>query len=123
MASLSKVTLETDEKIRSMILDDLRDRPSSSVVSVNGLVAYIRTAVPETHRSDRQLAKMVFDAAMQSGLVPVYDPEAPRSGASGDFRGGYGYGHRAHKPDPDARYGFEPQGVRPLPVKARNRWR
>jgi len=123
MASLSKAALETDEKIRRMILDDLRGRPSSSVVSVNGLVAYIRTTVPETHRTDRQLAKMVFNAAMQLGLIPVYDPEAPGSGASGDFRGGYGYGHRAHKPDPDARYGFEPQGVRPLPVKARNRWR
>lgn len=25
----------------------------------------------------------------------------------GDFRGSYGFGHRAHRPDPKARYGFE----------------
>ncbi|WP_311029477.1 hypothetical protein [Mesorhizobium koreense] len=123
MASLSKLAPEVDEKIQRVIFEDLQVRPLSSVVSVNGLVAYIRTAVPETRRTDRQLAKMAFDAAMQLGLVPVYDPEVPASGPRGDFRGGYGYGHRAHKPDPDARYGFEPQGVRPLPVKTRSRWR
>jgi hypothetical protein len=123
MASPSKVALESDEKIRRVILDDLKDRPISSVVSINGLVAYIRTAVPETHRKDRQLARMAFEAAMEFGLVPVYDPEARASGPDGDFRGRYGYGHRAYKPDPVARYGFEPESVRPLPVKARSRWR
>jgi hypothetical protein len=123
MASLSKVALETDEKVRATILEDLRKRPSSSVLSVNALVAYLRTAVPETHRTDRQLARMVFEAAMQLGLVPVYDPEAQAAGPSGDFRGRYGYGHRAHKADPGASYGFEPDSVRPLPVKTRSRWR
>jgi hypothetical protein len=123
MASVSKIARETDEKVESAILDDLKNRPTSSVISVNALVAYLRTAVPETHRPDRQLAKMVFEAAMQLGLVPVYDPEVPKSDASGDFRGRYGYGHRAHKADPVATYGFEPESVRPLPVKARSRWR
>jgi hypothetical protein len=123
MASLSNATLETDENVRRVILEDLSDRRSSSVVSINGLVAHIRTAVPDTSRTDRQLAKMAFDAAMQLGLVPVYDPEVPITDADGDFRGSYGYGHRAHKPDPGARYGFEPDAVRPLPVKTRNRWR
>jgi hypothetical protein len=123
MPSLSKVAHEIDEEIRRVILEDLQGRPTSSVVSINGLVAYIRTAVPETHRTDRQLAKMAFEAAMQLGLVPVYDPEVQVSGPSGDFRGRYGYGHRAHKADPSARYGFEPEGVRPLPVKTRSRWR
>jgi hypothetical protein len=123
MASLSNAPPETNEKIRQIILDDLQDRPTSSVVSVNGLVAHIRTAVPETRLADRELARMAMDAAMDLGLIPVYDPEAGISGPDGDFRGSYGYGHRAHKPDPDARYGFEPNGTRPLPVKARNRWR
>ncbi|MGN6471455.1 MAG: hypothetical protein ACTHLC_17940 [Rhizobiaceae bacterium] len=123
MASLSKAALETDEKIQRLILEDLQRRPSSSVVSINGLVAFIRGAVPEARHSERQLAKMAFEAAMLLGLVPVYDPEVPKTDASGDFRGRYGYGHRAHKPDPGARYGFEPEGVRPLPVKARSRWR
>ena len=123
MASLSKVVPETDEKTRTAILEELRDRPSSSVVPVNALVASVRAAVPETHRTDRQLARMVFEAAMQLGLVPVYDPEAQTPGPSGDFRGRYGYGHRAHKADPAASYGFEPDGVRPLPVRTRSRWR
>jgi hypothetical protein len=123
MAILSKPVPETDEKIQRLIFEDLRDRPLSSVVSVNGLVAHIRTAVPETRRTNRQLAKMAFDASMELGLVPVYDPEVPAPDADGDFRGQYGYGHRAYKPDPDARYGFEPQGVRPLPLKKRSRWR
>ena len=123
MASASKTALETDEKIRRVILEDLRNRPSSSVVSINGLVAYIRSVVPETRRSDRQLAKMAFEAAMLLGLVPVYDPEVQVTGPGGDFRGRYGYGHRAHKADPGARYGFEPESVRPLPVRARSRWR
>jgi hypothetical protein len=124
MASLPNAAHETDENVRRVILDDLRKRRSSSVVSINNLVAHIRAAVPDTSRTDRQLARMAFNAAMQLGLVPVYDPEVPVTGADGDFRGSYGYGHRAHKPDPDARYGFEPDTVvRPLPVKARNRWR
>ena len=122
MASLPKLAQETEE-IRRLILEDLQDRPSSSVVSVNGLVAYVRTTLPGLHLNDRRIAKMAFDAAMQLGLVPVYDPEVFKSAPEGDFRGHYGYGHRAYKPDPDARYGFEPEGVRPLPVKTRTRWR
>jgi hypothetical protein len=123
MASISKAALEMDEKVQATILDDLKSRPSSSVVPVNALVDYVRTAIPGTRRSDRQIAKMVFEAAMLLGLVPVYDPEGPALGASGDFRGSYGYGHRAHSADPVARYGFEPNGTRPLPVKKRSRWR
>jgi len=123
MASMSKVAVEIDEKIERVILDDLKNRPSSSVVSVNSLVAYIRGAVPEARRTDKQLARMAFEAAMLLGLVPVYDPEVPKAAASGDFRGRYGYGHKAYKADPGARYSFEPEGVRPLPVKTRSRWR
>lgn len=123
MPSLSEIATDTDEQVRRMIVEDLEKRPTSSVVSINSLVAYIRTTVPETERSDRQLAKMVFEAAMQLGLVPVYDPERAASGPSGDFRGHYGYGHRAHTADPGAQYGFKPETMRPLPVNTRNRWR
>jgi hypothetical protein len=31
---------------------------------------------------------------------------APKAG--GDFRGPYGFGRRAHRPDPNAKYGFDP---------------
>lgn len=40
----------------------------------------------------------------------------------GDFRT-LGYGHRAHDPDPNASYGFEPEAARVLPVKSKQRWR
>jgi hypothetical protein len=36
-----------------------------------------------------------------------------REGA-GDFRGPYGFGRPAHRPDPDAKYGFEPDPTRAL---------
>ena len=40
-----------------------------------------------------------------------------RSGPDGDadFRGRYGYGRPAHKPDPAAKYGFAPDPKRTLP--------
>jgi hypothetical protein len=41
----------------------------------------------------------------------------------GDFRGPYGFGRPAHKPDPSATYVFRPHMTRVLPVKERTRWR
>lgn len=47
------------------------------------------------------------------------EPRIPAAGAAsgedGDGRVPYGYGHRAHRPDPDARYGFDPGPPRILP--------
>ena len=34
-----------------------------------------------------------------------------------------GFGHRAHQPDPNASYIFNPEVVRPLPIRRRLRWR
>jgi hypothetical protein len=34
-----------------------------------------------------------------------------------------GYGHPAHRPDPNARYGFDPGPPRTLPRDAEKRWR
>jgi hypothetical protein len=36
---------------------------------------------------------------------------------AGDFRGPYGFGRPAHRPDPDAKYGFEPDPNRALPPR------
>ena len=36
-------------------------------------------------------------------------------GGAGEAAGTYGYGHRAHQPDPAAHYGFSPQPQRLLP--------
>ena len=42
--------------------------------------------------------------------------------ADGDYVP-YGFGHPAHKPDPEAKYGFEESERRVLPVKPERRWR
>ena len=36
----------------------------------------------------------------------------PAPQPEGDFRGRYGFGRRAHRPDPDATYAFEPDNNR-----------
>jgi hypothetical protein len=41
----------------------------------------------------------------------------PEGQKAGDFRGPYGFGRPAHRPDPDARYGFEPDPNRALPQR------
>jgi hypothetical protein len=46
----------------------------------------------------------------------VTDP--PDRQKAGDFRGPYGFGRPAHRPDPDAKYGFEPDPNRALPPRA-----
>lgn len=38
--------------------------------------------------------------------------------ADGDWRGPYGFGHRAYRPDPDATYVFDPGPPRTLPEAA-----
>jgi hypothetical protein len=55
---------------------------------------------------------------------PLID-EAVKNGdeAEGDFRGPYGYGRPAYKPDPAATYIFRPNAARVLPVKPQTRWR
>jgi hypothetical protein len=50
-------------------------------------------------------------------------PETGDLDAEGDFRGPYGYGRPAHRPDPSGHYRFEPHAVRPLPANPKIRWR
>lgn len=47
---------------------------------------------------------------------PAPEPAGPDAAATG-------YGHRAHSPDPAARYGFAPGEPRLLPVEKKRRWR
>lgn len=122
MARALKKDHGPDSDLQRLILKLLEGRNRSTVVSINILVTNIREALPECRLSNRQLAKRVFEACMQLGLIPVYDPEI-EGGPEGDFRGAYGYGHHAHKGDPLAQYGFEPSATRPLPVRPGSRWR
>lgn len=41
--------------------------------------------------------------------------DGPGPHGDADFRGRYGYGRPAHKPDPAAKYGFAPDPKRTLP--------
>jgi hypothetical protein len=47
------------------------------------------------------------------GSRPPRRERRPTPQPEGDFRGRYGFGRRAHRPDPDATYAFEPDGRRP----------
>ena len=44
-----------------------------------------------------------------------HDHAASRHSTEGDWRGPYGYGHRAYRPDPQAHYAFDPGPPRTLP--------
>ena len=53
----------------------------------------------------------------QKPVTPEDLTAAAEGKPEGDFRGPYGYGRPAHKSDPNASYGFEPEIVRPLPIR------
>lgn len=67
---------------------------------------------------------------MPGDKSPVLPPESPSperlpeaNAAEGDFRGPYGYGRPAHRPEPNATYIFRPDVLRVLPVRRKSRWR
>ncbi|HWT30097.1 MAG TPA: hypothetical protein VN240_03630 [Propylenella sp.] len=45
------------------------------------------------------------------------EEEVPRASRDSDFRGPYGFGRPAHRPDPNASYGFRPEPNRVLPPR------
>ena len=53
---------------------------------------------------------------------PLKQPDEQAAPADGDYVP-YGFGHPAHKPDPDAKYGFDLRECRPLPIDRERRWR
>lgn len=65
--------------------------------------------------------KTVEDEFAANGHLP--EPPADGDGKQGDFRGRYGYGRPAYKPDPDAAYSFEPGPRRTLALDPKRRWR
>ena len=107
-----------DADVQSLILGELSGRPSFSVVSTNAIVNNIVSAMPDCVLSALQLAALVTEAAMLLGLIPVFD-RARLIDDCGEFGDAYGYGHRAHQPDPLACYVFRPGPPRTLPVQPR----
>jgi hypothetical protein len=51
------------------------------------------------------------------GGAPAAKPKGAEEDAKGDFAAPYGYGHKAHSPDPKASYGFDLGPPKTLPLK------
>ena len=50
--------------------------------------------------------KRWFKERFQNGSTRTWEHALTDDKASGDFRGPYGFGRRAHRPDPQASYSF-----------------
>lgn len=116
MARSSRMPAAAKAELQKFILGKLQSLRRSSVVSANALIDDIRSAHPSCTLADEHLAKLISEAAMLLGLVPVFDPRrAPDGHATpGDA---FGYGHPAHRPDPAAAYSFQPGPSRMLPIR------
>lgn len=57
------------------------------------------------------------DSAGNTGATTAAAPPAPQDESA------IGYGHRAHSPDPNASYGFNPGEPRTLPRDKKKRWK
>jgi hypothetical protein len=62
----------------------------------------VRTGQPNNAMSSDEIKRLI-------------EAEDHDHGPEGDWRGPYGYGHRAYRPDPEAQYGFDPGPTRTLP--------
>ena len=62
-------------------------------------------------RSSDEIKRLVEGEAHGQPAAPSFN----RDKNEGDGNGPYGYGHRAHQPDPAAHYGFAPKPERLLP--------
>ena len=119
MASARPVTPDEHHELEKLILKIISARAPTSMVSVKAVIINVRSRLPSCQKTEWELAKMIFEATMLLGMIPVYDPQIEAE-PSGDFGGIYGYGRPAYKSDPHARYEFRPDKARPLPVKSPN---
>jgi hypothetical protein len=114
MGSFAGSNGAAEAELQMLILGKLKHRRRLSVVSVNALIDDIRETMPSCIFSNNRLAEIISEAAMLMGLVPVFDPTLVTSDFDGEI---YGYGHRAHRPDPFASYVFKPGPPRTLRVR------
>lgn len=115
MGSLAKSSDELRSMIDTLIIGQLAGLRRGSVVSANAVAADLIEALPDCELPAEQLARLVSEAAMLLGLVPVINPAGPARRARGIVR--FGYGHPAHRPDPLATYAFNPGPPRTFPVQ------
>ena len=69
-----------------------------------------------THRSEN-------GAPQRDEFALSAPPAEAKNTAERPDEAALGYGHRAHSPDPAARYSFSPGEPRALPVEEKRRWR
>lgn len=106
-----------DNELQRTILLNITRLKRRKVVSTNKVLHAIRQGIPACPLSTEELVRLVREAAICLGIVPVFDPER---GNHVTVR--FGYGHPAHQPDPDGTYVFKPGVRRVLPVRADKRW-
>jgi hypothetical protein len=58
--------------VQAVILRTVLGRPRRSIVSANKIIAKVRSMHPKCRLGDHELARMVRDAAMSLGLIPVF---------------------------------------------------
>lgn len=61
--------------VQAAILQALCGYSPPSVISSNGIIRQVRDSCPTCQYSDRELSKLICEAAMLLGLVPVFDPK------------------------------------------------
>jgi hypothetical protein len=117
MGSYSNWEYPSSADLQTFLLGRLKHIDRAKVVSVNALIDDARDTLPACRLTDEQMAKLFSETAMLLGLTPVFDPSLLDSRHSV-----YGYGHPAHRPDPDGTYAFKPGVRRVLPVRSDKRW-
>ncbi|MBN9079789.1 MAG: hypothetical protein J0H84_26610 [Rhizobiales bacterium] len=61
--------------VQRAILSHLAKLQMRKVVSSNKAIEAIRNGIPECELSDAQLARLIGEAAICLGFIPVFDPE------------------------------------------------
>jgi hypothetical protein len=65
--------------VQSAILLTLKDRQRGSVISTNHVIKKVRMHCHDCGISDKKLSKLICEAAMLLGIIPVYDPNHPNN--------------------------------------------
>jgi len=74
MGNFADPSVEAGSTVRTFILGKLTGLRRGSVVSASAVVRDLLEASPDCELPPEQLAKLVSEAAMLLGLIPVIDP-------------------------------------------------
>lgn len=63
--------------LQAAILLSLRDYTIRSVISTNHVMKKVRLSLAECDACDQELVRLIREAALLLGLIPVFDPRLP----------------------------------------------